>query len=128
VFRPEGTCPLSTAWNVGSKFTLEHARIPPLSGDDISARHRPHISAEDFVATVVKITGTSNTLAAFPSATVLLMISLAVEIGCGSCRRIKEKQYGSHDGNNQDGTRLRKLHFAALGQTTAKLNLAEVLG
>src|SRR4029077_6641106 len=41
VFRPEGTCPLSAAsWNVGSKFTLEHARIPPLSADDISARHR----------------------------------------------------------------------------------------
>ena len=41
LFRPEGTCPLSAAsWNVGSKFTLEHARIPPLSADDISARHK----------------------------------------------------------------------------------------
>jgi hypothetical protein len=29
---------------------------------------------KDFVSTVVKITGTSNTLAAFPNATVLLMI------------------------------------------------------
>jgi hypothetical protein len=41
VFRPEGTCPLSAAsWNVGSKFTLEDARIPPLLGDDISTRQK----------------------------------------------------------------------------------------
>jgi len=34
----------------------------------------PHVPLKDFVSTVVKTTGTSNTLAAFPNATVLLMI------------------------------------------------------
>jgi hypothetical protein len=40
-----------------------------------TARSCGHIfPLKDFVSTVVKTTGTSNTLAAFPNATVLLMI------------------------------------------------------
>jgi hypothetical protein len=49
--RSMGSCPGNTARNCGHMFPLK-----------------------DFVSTVVKTTGTSNTLAAFPRATVLLMI------------------------------------------------------
>jgi len=49
--RSMGSCPGNTARSCGHIFPLK-----------------------DFVSTVVKTTGTSNTLAAFPNATVLLMI------------------------------------------------------
>src|SRR5258708_39172871 len=49
--RSMGSCPGNTPRSCGHMFPLQ-----------------------DFVSTVVKITGTSNTLAAFPNATELLMI------------------------------------------------------